>query len=64
MAARAERAERGLEDQATAFGEMRDLLINGGASVDALTRRAVALRARLPEGVLVHGPGWLRDRID
>ena len=49
VAARAERAERGLEDQATAFGEMRDLLINGGASVDALTRRAVALRARLPE---------------
>lgn len=49
VAARAERAERGLEDQATAFAEMRDLLINGGASVDALTRRAVALRARLPE---------------
>lgn len=22
------------------------------------------LCARLPEGVLVHGPGWLRDRID
>lgn len=49
VAARAERAERGLEDQATEFAEMRDLLINGGASVDALTRRAVALRARLPE---------------
>lgn len=49
VAARAERAERGLQDQSRAFAEMRDLLINGGASVDALTRRAVALRARLPE---------------
>ncbi|MEB8326461.1 TPM domain-containing protein [Dietzia kunjamensis] len=49
VAARAERAERGLEGQATAFAEMRDLLINGAASVDTLTRRAVSLRARLPE---------------
>ncbi|KAA0917186.1 TPM domain-containing protein [Dietzia sp. ANT_WB102] len=49
VAARAERAERGLEGQAKAFAEMRDLLINGGASVDALTRRTVTLRARLPE---------------
>ena len=49
VAARAERAERGLEGQSTAFAEMRDLLINGAASVDALTRRAVSLRARLPE---------------
>ena len=49
VAARAERAERGLQDQSRAFTEMRDLLINGGATVDALTRRAVSLRARLPE---------------
>src|SRR5699024_11137250 len=49
VAARAERAERGLADQSEAFAEMRDLLINGAASVDTLTRRAVTLRARLPE---------------
>ncbi|MBR7540636.1 TPM domain-containing protein, partial [Mycobacterium tuberculosis] len=44
-----ERAERVLEGQSTAFAEMRDLLINGAASVDALTRRAVTLRARIPD---------------
>jgi len=49
VAARGERAERGLAGQSQAFAEMRDLLINGGATVDALTRRAVTLRARLPE---------------
>ncbi|MEH6380606.1 MAG: TPM domain-containing protein, partial [Dietzia cercidiphylli] len=49
VAARAERAERVLEGQSTAFAEMRDLLINGAASVDALTRRAVTLRARIPD---------------
>ena len=49
VAARAERAERGLEGQAEAFSEMRDLLINGAASVDALTRRAISLRARIPD---------------
>ena len=49
VAARAERAERGLEGQASAFAEMRDLLINGAATLDALTRRAISLRARLPE---------------
>ncbi len=49
VAARAERAQRGLEGQATAFSDMRNLLINGEASVDALTRRAISLRARLPE---------------
>ena len=49
VAARAERAERGLEGQAKAFADMRDLLINGAASVDALTRRAISLRARIPE---------------
>lgn len=49
VAARAERAERGLEDQSQAFSQMRDLLINGDATVDALTRRAVTLRARIPE---------------
>ncbi|MGW8591662.1 TPM domain-containing protein [Dietzia sp. NPDC055877] len=49
VAARAERAERGLEGQAKAFSDMRDLLINGAASVDALTRRAISLRARIPE---------------
>lgn len=48
VAARAERAERELEGQSAAFAEMRDLLINGAASVDALTRRAVTLRARIP----------------
>lgn len=48
VAARAERAERGLAEQSQAFSEMRDLLINGTASVDALTRRAVTLRARVP----------------
>lgn len=49
VAARSERAESGLAGQAEAFARMRDLLINGGATVDALTRRAVTLRARLPE---------------
>ena len=49
VAARAERAERGLEGQAKAFADMRDLLINGAASVDALTQRAISLRARLPQ---------------
>lgn len=49
VAARAERAERGLDGQATAFSDMRDLLINGAASVDALTRRTISLRARIPE---------------
>ena len=49
VAARAERAERGLDGQAKAFSDMRDLLINGAASVDALTRRAISLRARIPE---------------
>ncbi|MFD2394071.1 TPM domain-containing protein [Dietzia aerolata] len=49
VAARAERAERGLEGQASAFAEMRDLLINGAGTLDALTRRAISLRARLPE---------------
>ncbi len=48
VAGRAERAERALEGQSRAFAEMRDLLINGDAAVDALTRRAVALRARIP----------------
>lgn len=48
VAARAERAERGLADQSDSFSEMRDLLINGAASVDALTRRAVTLRSRIP----------------
>lgn len=49
VAARAERAERALEGQAKAFSDMRDLLINGPASVDSLTRRAISLRARIPE---------------
>jgi len=49
VAARADRAEKGLAGQAEAFSDMRDLLINGAAAVDALTRRAVSLRARLPE---------------
>lgn len=49
VAARAERAERGLDGQAKAFSDMRDLLINGAASVDSLTRRAISLRARIPE---------------
>ncbi|AUM17214.1 TPM domain-containing protein [Rhodococcus ruber] len=43
------RADRELDAQVEAFDRMRDLLLDAPARLDALTQRAIALRARLPE---------------
>ncbi|MEZ7236905.1 TPM domain-containing protein [Rhodococcus sp. GXMU-t2271] len=43
------RADRELDAQVEAFDRMRDLLLDAPARLDALTQRAIALRARLPQ---------------
>ena len=45
---RTERVEKTLAEQSESFSRLRDLLINGETAVDALTRRAVAVHARMP----------------
>ncbi|WP_044476613.1 TPM domain-containing protein, partial [Rhodococcus aetherivorans] len=42
-------ADRELDAQVEAFDRMRDLLLDAPARLDALTQRAIALRARLPQ---------------
>ncbi len=43
----AAKADRGLEEQSTAFEQLRDLLINAPVRLDALTQQMVALTARI-----------------
>ncbi|WP_454044903.1 TPM domain-containing protein [Corynebacterium sp. Marseille-Q2516] len=43
------RAQQVLNEQSESFTSMRDLLINADSSIDAVTRRTVDLRARLPQ---------------
>lgn len=42
-------ADRELDAQVEAFDKMRDLLLDAPARLDALTQRAITMRARLPE---------------
>jgi len=48
VAAAGERVERALGEQSEAFTRLRDVLVHGAETVDALTRRAVTCRARVP----------------